>query len=161
MKMSKAKKTNEGGGRGLLELCDAALECERKIKLLKDEQSKLEKEIKIIAKGDKESRVPTDGGGYSLQYGCSDGSFVKVTKYGDTLRAALASDSDELSVARELAGGAFDNLFKTVVAYSLVPDFRKEAERLAPDNAGRLIDTVSNVGKTTVTYQVAKKPEAV
>ena len=100
--MATKKKTNDGGGLSLLELCNEALVCEREIKLLKDRQSKLEKEIKIIAKGDKESRVPTDGGGYSLQYGCSDGSFVKVTKYGDTLRAALASDSDELSVAREL-----------------------------------------------------------
>ena len=148
-----------GSGLSLLELCNEALDCERQIKLLKDRQSGLEKEIKAIAKSDKESRVPTDGGGYSLQYQCKDGSFVKVTKYGDTLRASLAAESDELDVAKALAGGAFSNLFKTVVSYALVPDFRKEAERLVPEHAGKLIDTVSKVGKTDVSYHVAKKLE--
>lgn len=143
----------------LMQLCDEALECERQIKLLRDRQAKLEKQLKAVAKGDKESRVPTDGGGFSLQYSCSDGSFVRITKHGDTLRSFLSDDADDLSVARDLAAGAFPNLFKTVVYYQLMPNFRAEAERLVPEHSSKLIDLVSVVGKTTVTYQAAKKVE--
>lgn len=161
MKMSTKKKTEtKGSGKSLRELCDEALALERQKKLIEDAQKEVERELKLLAKGDKESRIATDGGGWSIQYGCTDGSFVRITKDGDTLRATLAGDADDISVVRELAGGAFTNLFGTQVVHPLVANFRDEAHRLVPASAEKLIAMVSKVGSMKVQYQVAKTPEA-
>ncbi len=142
------------------ERCDRALELERQIKLLQAEQKAVEKDIRAFAKDDKEAKMPTEGGGWSKQYPCTDGSYVRVTKDGDTLRSEIADTFEDLPKVRKLAGGAFDYLFTTTTAYALVANFRAEAAKLVPNDSEKLIDLVSNCGKTKINYQVAKKPEA-
>lgn len=142
------------------ERCDRALELERKIKLLADEQKEVEKDIRAYAKSDKAAKTPTEGGGWSIQYPCTDGSFVRVIKDGDTLRSKIEEDDDDLAEIRKLAAGSFDYLFTSRVAYALAESFRDKAEALAREDADKLIALVSKCGKTSVTYQVAKTPES-
>lgn len=141
------------------ELCDRALELERQIKLLADEQKEVEKAIRAYAKDDKAAKTPTVGGGWSIQYPCADGSFVRVIKDGDTLRSKIDEDDDDLPEIRKLAGGSFEYLFSSSVSYELVEAFRGKAEALAREDADKLIALVSKCGKTSVIYQVAKTPE--
>lgn len=140
-------------------LCDKALEMEREIKNLQDEQKKIEKEIRAFAKDEKSLKVPTDGGGWSVQLHCTDGSFVRVIKDGDTLKSKIDADDEDLPKVRQISGGAFDYLFTTRIAYPLIADFRNEAAKLLPEPE-KLIELVTKCGKTSVTYQVAKTPEA-
>lgn len=153
-----ARKKNEKAAINIQFACDRALDLERRKALIEEEQKQLEKDIKAYAKANPAGRVTTDGGGWSVQYPCTDGSFIRVTKAGDTLVGSIAADDEDLPKVRELAGGAFADLFVTQVSYGLADKFRDEATRLLPQTADRLIDLVSKVGKTDLGYQVAKKP---
>lgn len=139
-------------------MVDQALELERRKKLIEAEQKDLEKQIRNFAKVDKDGKIPTDGGGWSVQYPCTDGSFVRVIKDGDTLVSKIAEDDEDLPAVRDAAGGAFGHLFTARIAYELKSDFRKEAAALAGEKADALIALVSKCGKTSVIYQVAKTP---
>lgn len=115
--------------------------------------AEIKNDLVTEARTREEEHTPTDGGGWSWVADGADGCIARVTQDGPKLKATLTTDKD-VTKAKELAGGAFPQLFEPKVGFKLAAGFRDAAERLLGTKvASRLVKAFTGPGSVKVSYE--------
>lgn len=134
-------------------LVTEAVQLDRKIAEMQDRL----KEVKALLIGEGAGRpdehTATEGGGTSwTAVGC-DGCIARVTWPAPALKSKISGEGRTIEKVRTLAGSAFERLFRPVLAYQPVPDFRDEAVVLLGRAAPKLIRAVESESAPKVAFE--------
>jgi hypothetical protein len=125
------------------------------------EKTELLKEKKTLLIHEAESRPdecsPTDGGGKSIEFKALNGESARVTFPASELKSKIDGEGRTIEKVRTAAKAFFDRLFRPVLGYRPVDNFRDEAvSLLGRKDGGKLIDLCEKDSSPRVSFETSQ-----
>jgi len=138
----------------ITKLVDEAILIDRTLQEGEVRLKEIKEQLIAFAEADEANQVEGQGGGVAHISEGSDGAIARVSFPVPSLASKLDPEKKAFSKAKELAGRAFDALFKPVLTYKLVEGFRDQAAALLePRDAKALIKACSTQSKPRVAFE--------
>jgi hypothetical protein len=123
----------------LAKLVSVAIALDRQIESLQTQLKECKEALVTEARSRPEAHTPTENGGTSWVAQGEDGAIARVTFPGPSLKSKVDSEARGFDKIKAAAGRAFDRLFRPVLSYKPVDDFRGQASELLGKDAGKLV----------------------
>lgn len=137
-------------------LVDEAITIDREIESKEARLKEIKAQIVAFAEEDGSAHMEGQGGGTVHISEGSDGSIARVSFPVPKLASSLDPEKKTFAKIKELAGRAFNELFKPVISYDLVDGFRDRAsELLEPRDAKALIKACTSQSKPRVSFETS------
>ena len=142
-------------------LVDEAIILDRDIQTMEERLKEIKEQIVAFAEADETNQIEGQGGGVAHISEGSDGAIARVSFPVATLAGKLDPEKKTFSRVKELAGRAFDALFKPTLSYKLVDGFRDQAAALLEGrDAKSLIKLCSTQSKPRVDFETKELAKA-
>ncbi len=138
----------------IAKLVDEAILIDRTIQEGENRLKEIKEQLVSIAEADPENHVEGQGGGTSYTMDGTEGSIARISFPVPSLSSKIDPEKKTFSKIKDIAGRAFDSLFKPVLTYKLVDGFRDQAAALLERrDATALIKACSTQSKPRVAFE--------
>lgn len=137
----------------LTTLVTEAVTLDRQIADLDERLKELKQQLVMEASSREEEHVRTDGGGASWTATGSDGCIARVTFPAPSLKSKIDGEGKAIEKIKTAAGRWFDRLFRPVVSYRPIDNFRAEVETLMGREAKKVVKLVETESNPKVAFE--------
>lgn len=142
----------------LQELVTRAVHVDREIAELTNELKTLKAALVTEAASRAEEQIATEGGGTSWMRRAADGSAARVTFPGPALKSSIDGEGKVIEEVKAAAGRHFERLFRPVIHYEPVAEFRRQALDFLGVSSRKLIKLCTRKSNPSVSFETKEEP---